>query len=73
MVHLASKHLSPNGYIVFNGSKNTLYGHKLASPLENIAKGTIMQQALNLSLNKYHEEIVWDNTCVNTFVCETLI
>ena len=73
MVHLASHHLSPNGYIVFNGTKNALYGLRQGSVLENIAKSTNMQMALNLSLNKYHEDIVWDNTCINTFICETLI
>ena len=72
-VNLASKFLSPNGLIIFNGSKSVMHGLKNAAPLEHIAKGTVMQQALNLSVNKFSEGVVWDNSVVNTFVCDNLI
>ena len=45
----------------------------VGTPLEKIAKGTVMQQALNLSVLKMREDIVYENTNINTFVCDTLI
>ena len=50
MVHLADNYLSPTGFMIFNGSKNVLKGEKQAAPLEHIAKGTVMQMSLNLSV-----------------------
>ena len=32
-----------------------------------------MQQALNLSVNKFAEGVVWDNAIINTLACDTLI
>jgi hypothetical protein len=42
MVHLAERHLSGTGYVLFTGSKGALYGEKTASPLEQVAKSTVM-------------------------------
>lgn len=74
MVHLSDQHLSPTGYVVFPGSKKTLHSVKdTGMPLEFIAKGTVMQMALNLSVFKLREDIVYENANINTFACDTLI
>lgn len=73
MVHLSDQHLSPTGWIMFTGNKNAMHGLKEAAPLEHVAKSTVMQQALNLSVNKLREDIVYENVNVNTFICTRLI
>ena len=73
MVHLADKHVSPTGWVMFTGNKNALHGLSNAAALEHVAKSTVMQQALNLSVNKLREDIVFENCNVNTFICTTLL
>ena len=74
MVHLADRYLAPTGYMIFISSKNAMdHDPNVGTPLEKIAKGTVMQQALNLSVLKMREDIVYENTNINTFVCDTLI
>ena len=74
MVHLADRHLSPVGLVIFPGSKQALYGdQKEGTPLMHIAKGTVMQMSLNLSMYKIREDIVYENANINTFTCDTLI
>lgn len=73
-VHLASDHLSPTGYVLFMGSENAISTDpKKGMPMEKIAKGTVMQQALNLSAHKVREDVIYGNTNINTFICKTLI
>jgi len=74
MVHACNEHTSPTALIMFPGSKAALHGnHKQALPLEIIAKSTVMQMALNLSIFKLREDIVYENCRVTTFACDTLI
>ena len=73
-VNLADNFLSPTGYIAFMGSKSTVVNNlQKSSPLERIGKGTVMQMALNLSVNKLREDVVYDNAIVNTIVCDGLL
>jgi hypothetical protein len=73
MVHLADNYLSPTGMMIFNGNKNVLNGDRKSAPLEHIAKGTVMQLSLNLSVKKLKEDIVYENSCITTMACEPLI
>lgn len=73
MVHLSDQHLSPTGFMMFCGSQNVLTGLKESAPLEHIAKGTVMQQSLNLSVNKLREDIVYENTSITNFVFDKLL
>jgi len=73
MVHLAERHLSGTGYVLFTGSKGALYGEKTASPLEQVAKSTVMQQGLNLNTNKLREDLVYENSVINMFVADRLM
>ena len=73
MIHLADNFLSPTGIMIFNGSKNAMIGSKKAAPLEHIAKSTVMQISLNLSLHKLREDIVYENSCILTYACDTLM
>ena len=74
MVHCADRHLASTGYVLFISTKDAMESSpKHGTPLEKIAKGTISQSALNLSLNKMREDLVYENSCINTFVCDRLI
>ena len=73
MVHLADTFLSPTGLMIFNGTKNAMIGSKKGAPLEHVAKGTVMQMSLNLSVNKLREDIVYENSCITTFACDNLM
>ena len=74
MTHLADKHLSANGIIVFNGSRETLLGgSKKALPMHQVAKGTVMQMGLNLSVYRLREDIVYENSYITMFACDTLL
>ena len=46
---------------------------KAGTQLEKIAKGTVAQQALNLSMHKMREDIVYENSNVNTFICDRMV
>ena len=72
-MHLADNHLSPTGLVMFPGSKKVLIGDRESSPMECVAKGTVMQQALNLSVHKLREDIVYENATIATFACDNLI
>lgn len=72
MVHLADKHLAPTGYIKFLATRGSLHGSKQSSPLELVAKGTVMQMGLNLSVDKLREDIVYENANINFFICDRL-
>ena len=50
-VHLASKFLSPNGFLALSGSEAVMHGLNKTAALENVAKSVVMQQALNLSID----------------------
>ena len=73
MVHLADNYLAPTGFMIFNGSKNVMNGDKKSAPLEHVAKGTVMQLSLNLSVHKLREDIVYENSCITTFACDGLL
>ena len=67
-VHLSDRHLSPNGFFMVCGSQAALLGqHKNASPLEHVAKHTVMQACVNLSVRKIQEDLVYENTCMTVF------
>ena len=72
-VNLASKILSPNGYFLLVGDKKILHGGKKAAVLEHVGKDVVMGTAVNLSVDKFKEGVVWDNSTINTFACSTLI
>lgn len=73
LVHLADRWLCPTGYVVFNGSKAVKHGDVTnATPLHHVAKGTVMQMGLNLSVLKLREDIVYENTNINIYLCDTL-
>lgn len=59
--------------MVFVGTKNTLHGLKTGAPLEHIGKNVVLQAALNLSVNKLREDIVYENANVNMFICDKFI
>jgi hypothetical protein len=50
MIHLADNYLAPTGFMIFNGGKNAMIGDKKSAPLEHVAKSTVMQMSLNLSV-----------------------
>lgn len=71
-VHLSDKHLSPCGFFMLVGSRPALFGDRVAAPLEHVAKSTVMQQAINLSVNKIKEDLVYENSCMAVFVPDRL-
>lgn len=71
-VHLADKHLSPNGFFMVCGSKPVLLGEKLAAPMEHVAKSAVMQAAVNLSVDKIKEDLVYEHTVMTAYVPDRL-
>ena len=70
MVHLASQHLSPNGYVVFNGGFPEIYtgeGTQLDF-LERIARSVATKQGFDLSIDRQEERIVYANAGVNVML-----
>jgi len=73
-VHLADRYLAATGYVLFIATKNALESSpKAGTPLEKIAKGTVAQQALNLSMYKMREDLVYENSKINTYICDRLM
>ena len=72
-VHLTEKFLSPTGYFLLVGNSPTLHGlSKETTPLENMAKSVVMQQAMNLSVQKIKEGLVYENAVINVYTCNRL-
>lgn len=72
-VHLASKFLSPNGFLALSGSEAVMHGLKKNAALQNVAKTVVMQQALNLSVDQMEEGLVWHNAHIVALALDTLI
>ena len=67
MVHLASQHLSPNGYVVFNGGCPEIFTGANAQVdfVERIARSVSTKQGFDLSIDKQEENIVYANAGIN--------
>ena len=72
-IQLATKFLSPNGLLALSGSEAAVHGMDKASPLEMVAKQTVMQQAMNLSADQMEEGLVWHNAHIIALALDTLI
>ncbi len=70
MVHLASQHLSPNGYVVFNGGFPEIYTGATSQLdfLERIARSVSTKQGFDLSIDRYEEKIVYANAGINVML-----
>ena len=79
VAHLATQHLSPDGYILFN-SQLAAYNYDLVAKstkkptvLEFVANSFSAKQAMDLAENRTDEQIVWINASTNVLMSEDLI
>ena len=79
MTHLASTHLGPDGYILYNSDLASYNpdlvptANRKQSVIDFVKNATIAKQGSDLAEFRTEEEIVWINNVVNVLMSEQLI